>query len=590
MRIKIVITFAALFCCALATAQSDADSLFAQRLASEQLTDSTDEQRCAYRFAEGVRLRLAGDYDEAFRCFAASVELCDDAEIYYEMWKIASMSEDSVERQSAQHYLYAAIERAPDNVGYKEALAAWCAANGHYDIAAMCYEKLLKQQPNNERYLYILAVLYQEYPLKRLDVLRRLERLNGVSEENSYEQLSLLIELGRYREAEKQIFKLIKRFPYETSYRVLLGNLYIDWGKEAKALECCNQVLATDSLNGEALVLLATYYGLKGDTVRADEYMLKSLHDRRLDFDSRAPWVRSHFVSLVMNNDTAKINDFLDLLVALYPDEEQVWQLQVDYLLSRGDVAATEQPLRRIVALNPQNEKAWVRLLQVCNCSDDDRLALIDSALAQFQSPYWHFWRVDMLFALNRSAEALAAIDTALAIDMPDAAKAHFYTVRGDFMSTNKHYEQAIADYEQALRLNPTSTMAQNNYAYLLACLGRDLAKAEKLSTAAVKAEPETATFIDTYAWVLFVRGDYRLARFYQERAIALAEASGEPAYAEFYEHYGDILSLLGETDAAVEQWRKALDAGSHSPVIRQKIETKQYIPNPIEIDRNETK
>ena len=349
--------------------------------------------------------------------------------------------------------------------------------------------------------------------------------------------------------------------------------------------------MAADSLNGTTLVSLASYYGAHGDSIRANECMFKSLYDKRLPLEERMFWLRPHLVALAQANDTAQIDTLFGLLVALYPDDEQTWQLQVDYLLSRGDVAATEPLLRRILALNPQNEEAWIKLLQACDCSIDDALALIDGALEQFpKSPYWHYYRMNTLFALGRTVDALTEIDTAIAIDMDNAAKALFYRTRADFMSQITLYAAAIADYEEALSLDPANVLTQNNYAYLLACAGRDLAKAEKMSSAAVKAAPENATYLDTYAWVLFVRGDYRLARFYQERAVALAEASEKTVNAEFYEHYGDILSLLGETDAAVEQWRKALIMNIESQILLQKIETRQYIPNPIEINDDETK
>ena len=51
-----------------------------------------------------------------------------------------------------------------------------------------------------------------------------------------------------------------------------------------------------------------------------------------------------------------------------------------------------------------------------------------------------------------------------------------------------------------------------------------------------------------------------------------------EPS-AELFEHYGDILFMLGEVDEAVEYWQKALDAGSESAeLLQEKIKEKKYI------------
>ena len=56
--------------------------------------------------------------------------------------------------------------------------------------------------------------------------------------------------------------------------------------------------------------------------------------------------------------------------------------------------------------------------------------------------------------------------------------------------------------YDKALENNPKNYGALNNYSYYLALLGRDLDKAERMSGEVIKANPENATYLDTYAWV----------------------------------------------------------------------------------------
>jgi predicted negative regulator of RcsB-dependent stress response len=69
----------------------------------------------------------------------------------------------------------------------------------------------------------------------------------------------------------------------------------------------------------------------------------------------------------------------------------------------------------------------------------------------------------------------------------------------------------------------------------------------------------------------------YTLARIYIEKAIDKL-SNEESSSAEYYEHYGDILIMLGETDKAVEQWEKALKLAPERTILKQKIEQKQYI------------
>lgn len=107
-----------------------------------------------------------------------------------------------------------------------------------------------------------------------------------------------------------------------------------------------------------------------------------------------------------------------------------------------------------------------------------------------------------------------------------------------------------------------------------MALEGKELSKAERMSAMTIKEFPDEPTYLDTYAYILFRKESYSLARIYIEKAI---EKSKEPS-AEILEHYGDILACLGDTDAAVEQWQKALDAGGEKERLETKIEKREYI------------
>ena len=116
--------------------------------------------------------------------------------------------------------------------------------------------------------------------------------------------------------------------------------------------------------------------------------------------------------------------------------------------------------------------------------------------------------------------------------------------------------------------------MALNNYAYFLAVEGIELDKAERLSARAVKYEPENATYLDTYAWVYFKKGEYSLALTYIKAAFAYSE--GEES-AELYEHYGDILFMNGMHEEALPNWEKALELNPDSEILQRKVTHKTF-------------
>lgn len=82
----------------------------------------------------------------------------------------------------------------------------------------------------------------------------------------------------------------------------------------------------------------------------------------------------------------------------------------------------------------------------------------------------------------------------------------------------------------------------------------------------ALQQQPTNAAYLDTYAWVLFRRGEYEKARTYVQQAIQLE------GNATHYEHLGDILERLGEYPDAVSAWQRSLELDPERLHLQQKI------------------
>ena len=94
------------------------------------------------------------------------------------------------------------------------------------------------------------------------------------------------------------------------------------------------------------------------------------------------------------------------------------------------------------------------------------------------------------------------------------------------------------------------------------------LERAAQMAEILVQKHPDNGTYLDTYAWVLYVQKDYKKARVYLERAVEVNKTKS----GTIVEHYGDVLYQLGEKDKAVEQWKKAKIVGATSTFIDKKI------------------
>ncbi len=95
------------------------------------------------------------------------------------------------------------------------------------------------------------------------------------------------------------------------------------------------------------------------------------------------------------------------------------------------------------------------------------------------------------------------------------------------------------------------------------------------MSAKTVELEPKNGTYLDTYAWILYQRGNYSLAKFYIEKAVDNLPKGDESGVV--LEHYGDILWMTRNDEKALLMWQKSFDAGNKTDDIKRKIENKGW-------------
>jgi tetratricopeptide (TPR) repeat protein len=209
----------------------------------------------------------------------------------------------------------------------------------------------------------------------------------------------------------------------------------------------------------------------------------------------------------------------------------------------------------------------------------EEVIGICDSALAVFPgNSEFYLYKGLAYNQLKNYPEALSVFRKGLAY-IPEEDKetlSTFYGLIGDSYHEMDKREEAYQTYDKALEYNENNISVLNNYAYFLSLDREQLDKAERMSGKCVQLQPNEPTYIDTYAWVFFQKGNYSLAKFYIESAIS----KGGDKSPDILEHYGDILFKTGNTDKAVEQWEKALKAkgaGGDTDLLKKKIENKTY-------------
>ena len=94
------------------------------------------------------------------------------------------------------------------------------------------------------------------------------------------------------------------------------------------------------------------------------------------------------------------------------------------------------------------------------------------------------------------------------------------------------------------------------------------------MSRKTVDAEPDNATYLDTFGWILYLRGDLTEAKTFFKTAML----HGGKDSAVILDHYADVLYALGEFDLAFVYWNLALqkNADDDVPGLKEKVEQKK--------------
>jgi Tfp pilus assembly protein PilF len=131
--------------------------------------------------------------------------------------------------------------------------------------------------------------------------------------------------------------------------------------------------------------------------------------------------------------------------------------------------------------------------------------------------------------------------------------------------------DYAISDslFESLIHDEPDNYMVLNNYSYYLAERGEKLEQAKGWSARVVQNNPDNATFLDTYAWVL-----YKLHSFEEaERYILNALDKGGENDPEVNEHAGDIQFARRSYQVARSYYKKAIILGGDKDKLEEKLE-----------------
>jgi len=220
---------------------------------------------------------------------------------------------------------------------------------------------------------------------------------------------------------------------------------------------------------------------------------------------------------------------------------------------------AAAEVLKRIIKEDIQNYPAFEQLIYCVNASDeaDSILKYTGMAIINFpERPIAYLFEGSALYQKKMYSQSIEALERGVKRSTNENLTVEFYSLLAENNQRISNFEKSEEYFKAALAIDNTNLGIRNNYAYYLALRNKDLETAKNLSKGTINAEPNNATYLDTYGWILFQMGKIRSAKKY----IALAIEKGGKNNSEILLHYGDIMHALKRNEEARAAWSQALN------------------------------
>ena len=542
-------------------------------------------------FLEAICERVKGNDDAAFDLLRHCVEIdSTKSEAYY---FLAQYYGALKQKEQAVAYIEKAVALEPTNSIYQETLANTYINLRQYDKAAAVLEDLYDSHRDRDDVLSVLVQLYdeqQEYEAA-IDALTKLETLEGKNERLSYAKSNFYTQLGNKKAAISEMKQLADQYPNDQNYRGLYANALFINGQKEKALELYNDILQVEPDNRNALMALLAYEKDEGDPSKAEALAERVLLSKNVTSQDRAVLMRQEIAqSEQEGGDSTRV---------LYLFHKMLEQPQMD-----ADIAilcATYMHLKKMP--NDSISTVLEQVLQVAPDHAAARLQLVGYAwqaenfprviaLCQDARQYnpdemaFYYYQGIAYYQQKQLDEALNAFQNGISVineESDPVIVSDFYAVMGDILHQKGLEQEAFAAYDSCLVWKEDNYGCLNNYAYFLSEKDLQLDKAERMSFLAIKAEPKNATYLDTYAWILFKQTRYAEAKVYIDQTLRCDSDTS----AVLLEHAGDIYYHVGNIDRAVAFWQQALKRIEAEPqgngddrrqILTRKIKLKKYL------------
>jgi tetratricopeptide (TPR) repeat protein len=495
------------------------------------------------------------------------------------MFELANIKKANNNYDGARQLLEKAVTVNPDNEWYWTSLADCYEKSNDIGKLENVFNELIRINPDKPSYYFDKAnVFFLENKYDdALQVYDQAEKLTGPDDDLLANRQKIYLKQGRVDLAARQLEQMIKEDPSQIKYYLFLSQLYSSNNLNDKALKVLQAANSINNKNGLIHLALADIYRDKKNYDASFNELTLAFAIPDMDIDQKIKIILGYLPRFPDPNAKASALELSRILSVTNPDDSKVCALYGDMLVQNQKLKDAEAMYQRSISINNHVYEVQEQLVRTEIGVNDLDGAIKDgeNSLSLFPNQAWMNYLVGVAWLQKKEYhKALEYLKSSATLALDDKELlSQSYSTLGDCYHDLRDFKNSDNAYDKALSFNADNVFTLNNYAYYLSLRNEQLEKAATMSKHSNDLQPNNASFEDTYAWILFKQKDYNGAKQWIERAIADDKTNS----AVKSEHYGDIMFYLGNTDAAVENWKKAKANGDRSVILEKKINERKY-------------
>lgn len=506
-----------------------------------------DVRKNATYFSNGLQSKYREDTEGAIRNFEQALRHMpnDDASMY----ELSEQYYNAGRIEEAFKMIQQAVETAPDNKWYQMRLGMFYRKLEQYDDFTKLYENLTAKYPDD---LDMLSELIDVYLIsnnydKALKKMELLEQLVGPNELITEQRLNLYKHQGDNKKLLSELERLVAENPDNLRYYSMLAKTYAETGKDKEALKAYEKIKELNPNDPYINISLLEFYENNGEKEKAFNELLATIRNKNLDLNTKTNiydyWIKKNENSELVYEQVKQCGE---AFVESYPDSKLGYLILGSYYMTKENAQKSKELYQKSLSIDSTDFYSWQNLV-ISESRLNENQAVREHAIAAMKyypmQPVFYWYAGVASAVLEINDEAILYLEKGRRYASDPIQMANFDAFLGDLYHQQGEEEKAFDAYERTLRNDPDNVLVLNNYAYYLAVKNQDLDKALEMSTKAITAEPNNPTYLDTHAWVLYMKGNYKEAEKYMKKVIKLLKEPDET----YTKHYNAILHKLGK-------------------------------------------